>query len=139
MRYCTSFLLFFGLLSIAQTFAQAPDIILTNGKIFTSNSKQLYVEAIAIKGNKVLATGNNDAISKLAGKTTQKINLDGKTVVPGFNDAHYHHNPYYAGYTIPFPEDGSEPSWQQLQDSIKAAVKQQPKGTFISATMGVDV
>ncbi len=139
MRYCKYLLLFFSLLSISQTFAQAPDIILTNGKIFTSNSKQLYVEAIAIKGNKVLATGNNATITRLAGKTTKKINLEGKTVVPGFNDAHYHHNPYYAGYTIPFPEDGSEPSWQQLQDSIKAAVKQQPKGTFISATMGVDV
>lgn len=139
MRCIKTLLLLVSCFSATCLFAQSPDIILTNGKIFTSNTKQLYVEAIAIRGNMVLATGNNATISKLAGKTTKTINLQGKTVVPGFNDAHYHHNPYYSGYTIPFPGDGSEPSWQQLQDSITAAVKTLPKGTFISATMGVDV
>jgi predicted amidohydrolase YtcJ len=139
MRYLKTILFFIAFFFIVQAFAQTPDIILTHGKIFTSNRKQPYVEAVAVKGNKIMAVGNNTAIGKLAGTTTKKINLDGKTVVPGFNDAHYHHNPYYAGYTIPFPEDGSEPSWQQLKDSISSAVSQQPRGSFIYATMGVDV
>jgi predicted amidohydrolase YtcJ len=139
MRYLSTLLFIIGFFSLSSAFSQAPDIILTNGKIFTSNHKQLYAEAVAIKGNKIVSVGNNAAISKLASPSTKKINLEGKTVVPGFNDAHYHHNPYYSGYTIPFPEDGSEPSWQQLKDSITTAVRLQPRGTFISATMGIDV
>ncbi len=64
-------------------FAQQPDIILFNGKIFTADKKQLYAEAIAITGNKISAIGKNTAIEKLARSKTKKINLEGKTVVPG--------------------------------------------------------
>ena len=72
------------------TIAQSADIILANGKIFTSDTNQLYVEALAIKGNKILAVGSNAAINKLATPKTNRIDLQGKTVVPGFNDAHDH-------------------------------------------------
>jgi predicted amidohydrolase YtcJ len=71
-------------------FAQAADVIFTNGKIFTANEKQLYVQALAIKGDKILATGTNAVIEKLASAKTKKIDLKGKTVVPGFNDQHDH-------------------------------------------------
>ncbi|MGB8194676.1 MAG: amidohydrolase family protein, partial [Chitinophagaceae bacterium] len=119
--------------------SQSPDLILTHGKIFTADKNKLYVEAIAIKGNTILATGSNDYISKMAGKNTAVIDLGGKTVVPGFNDAHYHHSPYVTGYAISFPPDGREPSWQELKDSIINAVKLQSPGTFLNATMGIDV
>lgn len=87
--------LFFFLLLISTfigvtTLAQSADIILTNGKIFTSDTTQLYVHALAIKGNKILATGSNVAIEKLASSKTKKIDLQGKTVIPGINDAHDH-------------------------------------------------
>ena len=78
--------------------AQKADIILTNGKIFTSDSSQLYVPAIAIKNNKILAVGTNQDIEKLASGKTKQIDLKGKTVVPGFNDAHDH-----LGWLIPTP------------------------------------
>jgi hypothetical protein len=71
-------------------FTQSADIIFTNGKIFTANKKQLYVQALAVKGNKILATGTNAAIKKLSSAKTKKIDLNGKTVVPGFNDQHDH-------------------------------------------------
>jgi predicted amidohydrolase YtcJ len=119
--------------------AQQADIILTNGKIFTSNQSQLYAEAVAIKGNKILSVGKNDEIQKLTAKSTMVINLQGRTVVPGFNDAHYHHSTYPKGHVIPYPGDGSEPSWQQLKDSIASAVKSNRPGTFIHATMGNNV
>ena len=73
-----------------QSAAQKADIILINGKIFTSDTSKLYVQALAIKGNKILATGNNAVIEKLATSKTKKIDLKGKTVVPGFNDQHDH-------------------------------------------------
>lgn len=99
----------------------------------------LYAEAIAIRGNKIQAVGNNRMIESMAGEKTQRIDLKGRTVIPGINDAHYHHNPFYTGYTISFPTDGTEPAWTQLKDSIRDAVKKTPKGTFIFATMGIDV
>lgn len=83
-------LLSIALLSRVDGFAQSADIILTNGKIFSADEKQLYVQAVAIKGNKILATGTDAAIEKLASAKTKKIDLKGKTVVPGFNDQHDH-------------------------------------------------
>lgn len=82
----TAFATFIGL----GGFAQTADIIFTNGKIFTGDEKQLYVEALATKGNKIFAIGNNATIEKLASAKTKKIDLKGKTVVPGFNDQHDH-------------------------------------------------
>lgn len=128
------FSVFLSTLTLA-AFSQA-DIILVNGKVFTSNQNHLFAQAVAVKANKILAVGNDADIKNLATAKTKVIDLQGKTVVPGFNDAHYHHEPYLAGYSIFYPQDGSEPSWQQLTDSIQAAVKSLPAGTFIYATMG---
>jgi predicted amidohydrolase YtcJ len=89
-------IVFVLIISVTQSFAQQADIILTNGKIFTSDTTQLYVQALAIKGNKILAVGSNATVEKLASGKTKKINLKGKTVVPGFNDAHDH-----LGWLIP--------------------------------------
>ncbi|MGI8952953.1 MAG: amidohydrolase [Chitinophagaceae bacterium] len=71
-------------------FAQSADIVITNGKVFTSDINKLYVQALAIKGNKIIASGTNEAILKLANSNTKKIDVQGKTVVAGFNDAHDH-------------------------------------------------
>lgn len=77
---------------------QAPDVILFNGKVFTADQKKLYAEALAIKGNSIIAVGSNQEITKFATANTRKIDLKGRTVVPGFNDAHDH-----LGYNLPLP------------------------------------
>jgi len=76
-------------------FALQPDIILYNGKIFTADKKQLYAEAVVVTGNIISAVGKNAAVEKLAGSKTKKINLEGKTVLPGFNGAHTHVGSHY--------------------------------------------
>lgn len=81
---------FSSLISKNVLFGQTADIVITNGKVFTSDTNKLYVQAIAIKGNKIIASGTNEAIPKLANGKTKKIDVQGKTVVPGFNDAHDH-------------------------------------------------
>lgn len=89
-------------LSHSEGYAQAADLILTGGKIFTSDSSQLYVEALAVRGNRIAATGSNADIEKLATDETARIDLKGRTVVPGFNDAHDHlgwHAPVGLSYT----------------------------------------
>lgn len=75
----------------AQSFA---DLILTNGKIWTVNNAQPQAEAIACIGSRIVAVGSASEIQKWTGPSTQTIDLGGKLVLPGFNDAHVH---FYAG------------------------------------------
>jgi len=75
-----------------------PQIILFNGKILTVDAEFSTVEAVAIRGKHVLAVGDDDRILKMAGPRTQKIDLEGKTVVPGLIDTHDHLGSYAIAY-----------------------------------------
>lgn len=66
------------------------DLILINGKIYTVESDQPWAEACAIKDGKFVAVGQTGAIQKYQGKRTEVIDLKGRLVLPGFNDAHVH-------------------------------------------------
>jgi predicted amidohydrolase YtcJ len=65
-------------------------LIVIHGKVWTENPKQPEAEAIAVSGHRILAVGTTDEIRKLAGPQTQVLDLEGRRVVPGFNDAHVH-------------------------------------------------
>lgn len=67
-----------------------PDLILMNGRVFTSDLLHPYVEALAIRGDRVVAAGTSGKIATLAGPQTKRIDLGGRVVIPGINDAHYH-------------------------------------------------
>ncbi len=66
------------------------DIIFRNGNVYTVADAQPQAEAIAIKGERILFVGSNDAAQKYAGDATRTIDLRGGTVVPGLTDSHYH-------------------------------------------------
>ena len=65
------------------------DVIVHNAKIAT-NSIPSFVEAIAIQGSKISATGKSDEILRLRGPATRVIDAKGRTVIPGLNDSHMH-------------------------------------------------
>lgn len=66
------------------------DLILMNGKIYTVEPDQPWAEACAIGDGKIIAIGETKSIQRYRGKTTKVIDLDGRLVLPGFNDAHVH-------------------------------------------------
>ncbi len=66
------------------------DLVLLNGKIITVDADDSIVEAVACKGEKFLAVGSNDDIKNYVGEHTKVIDLEGKTVTPGFVDTHVH-------------------------------------------------
>jgi predicted amidohydrolase YtcJ len=67
------------------------DIVLYNGKIFTVDPKSTIAQAVAVKGDKIIAVGTNKQVLALAKKgKTERINLKGKTVVPGLIESHAH-------------------------------------------------
>jgi len=66
------------------------DLILRGGEIITVNDRQPQAEAVAIRNGVILAAGDDKDILKLKGTNTKVIDLGGKTLVPGFIDAHGH-------------------------------------------------
>jgi hypothetical protein len=71
--------------------ASAPaDVILHNGNVITVDAFFSIREAVAIRGERVIAVGRNADIDKLAGPSTRRVDLQGKTVIPGLIDNHAH-------------------------------------------------
>ena len=79
------------LLLPAVVLAQAPDQILYNGKVLTVDQDFSTASAIAIRGERILAVGETKEIRALAGANTQQMDLEGRTVIPGFIDNHFHY------------------------------------------------
>lgn len=67
-----------------------PDTIYVNGTVITMDGQERITEAFAILGDKFVAVGRNGDIRRLAGRGTKVVDLRGKTVIPGFVDAHSH-------------------------------------------------
>jgi hypothetical protein len=68
----------------------APDLIFHSGRIATMHPEMPFAEALACKDGRVVAIGENALVRAYAGGNTRKIDLGGRTAVPGFNDAHNH-------------------------------------------------
>ncbi|MFW6109509.1 MAG: amidohydrolase [archaeon] len=66
------------------------DMILKNGKIITVDPDDSIAEAVAIRGNKIEAVGTSREVSTLIGPSTEVIDLEGKTLMPGIIDSHTH-------------------------------------------------
>jgi predicted amidohydrolase YtcJ len=115
-----------------------PNLILLNGKIFTADSARPYVAALAIQGNKILATGTTRAMQQLATARTKVLDLRGKTVVPGFNDAHDHlgwllrsKNAFVTEFSVPgLPK-------RAVLDSLARLVRNAAPGEWLSGTVGL--
>jgi predicted amidohydrolase YtcJ len=76
-------------LSVTAQSRQKISLLLYNGKVFTADAQFTTAEAVAVDGEKIVAVGTT---SELRGKyqATKEIDLGGKFVTPGFNDAHVH-------------------------------------------------
>jgi predicted amidohydrolase YtcJ len=70
--------------------AQPADTILINGKILTLDDRFSVAQALAIRGDSIIATGASDDIVRQAGAGTRVIDLGGRTVIPGLIDSHIH-------------------------------------------------
>ena len=86
----TWILTFAAAASLALAQQTAPDVILSNGKIITVDERFTIAQAVAIKGDRIVAVGSNADISRLAGPTTRRIDLKGRAAIPGLIDNHMH-------------------------------------------------
>lgn len=103
--------------------------ILINGKILTVDSDFTLAQAVAIESGKFIAVGSNEEIRALATDETTIIDLEGKTVVPGFIDGHAHMDREGLKY-IPTSLDGAR-SIKDILEIIAAEVKSKKPGEWI--------
>lgn len=73
-----------------RTSKYASDVVLMHGDVYTGNPTQRHAQAVAVKGNRIVAVGSDDGIQALIGKATRVVDLAGRFVCAGFNDAHLH-------------------------------------------------
>lgn len=108
------------------------DLVLRGGKIWTGYGNPT-VEAVAIHGNKVLATGSNAEMASLAGPGTRTIDLAGRFAMPGLNDAHLHliSTGLLRGKVDATPD--AAPTRAALMEALKARAAETPKGSWVTA------
>ena len=68
----------------------AADLILSNGKVATVDQAFRFAQAVAVRGDRIVAVGSNQDMEPWAGPATRRIDLAGRTVVPGLIDNHMH-------------------------------------------------
>ncbi len=70
--------------------AEAPDLIVHHAQVVTVDARFSMAEAIAVKGDRLVAVGSNADVQKLAGPNTQLVDAGGKCLIPGLCDSHVH-------------------------------------------------
>ncbi|MBI2822157.1 MAG: amidohydrolase family protein [Acidobacteria bacterium] len=133
------------------------DMILVNGKIVSMDDRSAVpdtpghiYQAMAIKGEKIMALGTNDEMRRLGGAQTQVVDMGGKTVIPGLIQPHYHlfgpaANKYGPQLGLVDPsvkltvvaEKTAEATARKLRDTIVNAIEVQklPKGQWITVDL----
>jgi predicted amidohydrolase YtcJ len=134
------------LLAIASaSHAQSPfhpgaDLVLTGGKVFTADPAHPWAQAVAIRGERIVAVGTDAQVRRLAGARTRRVDLGGRVVVPGFNDAHDHYEGPLRGVRVRIESDPiGGPSLNEVRDSVRAAVARTPAGTWVDVNIGLAV
>jgi predicted amidohydrolase YtcJ len=108
----------------------APDLVLSNGKIITVDERFTIAQAVAIKGDRVVAAGTNQEMAQLAGANTRRIDLMGRAVIPGLIDNHIHLLRAAATWLRELRFDGVE-SRKRAIEMLRARAKAAGPGEWI--------
>ena len=106
--------------------AQAPELVLINGKVITVDRVFSIAEGVAIAGDRIMTTGNEDQLRALSGPATRIIDLKGNTVIPGLMDNHLHGAGGGPGVDL-----SRSRSLADVYSAIAARVKQSRPGDII--------
>jgi hypothetical protein len=115
----------FGLTSGAASAAAPADLVLLHGKIHTEDADRSVVQALAVRGNSIVAVGTDQTVSGFVGPGTRTIDLGGRVVLPGIIDAHVH--PAESAQDLgkcSLDDKALKPS--EIKDRVAACLKKQP-------------
>lgn len=124
---------------LAHAAAQVADSIWFNGPVITINDAQPLAEAVAVRNGRISAVGKRNDIMKLKGRSTRLVDLQGKTLLPGFVDAHSHISMVglqaVSANLLP-PPDGGNASVADLQATLRDFIKSSALPKKFGITMG---
>ncbi|WP_134685106.1 amidohydrolase [Brevibacillus migulae] len=104
--------------------AEAADLILQNGAIYTVDKNRSWAESIAVKGDTIIYVGSQEGVKSYTGPKTKVVDLQGKMVLPGFVDSHTHASKTTGLiYTVDLFYAGSIAEYQEV---VKSFVSEHP-------------
>ena len=136
--FWATFLIFFTQCGSNIPTALAPDWVLFNGKFVTVDPDFSTAQAVAIKDGRLVAVGSDQEVLALAGSETETMDLEGKTVLPGFNDSHLH-----LSWPVGEPPDpaiqqlGKARSIEEIVELVRQKVAVTPPGELVWMPGGV--
>lgn len=117
------------LASLIRLPAEPADLLVVNGNIYTANDAQPRAQAVAVREGRIIFVGDNAGAEKFRTGTTRVIDLGGKTLLPGLNDAHMHLGG--VGFReLSFDLEGVK-SLAELRARLRARVAQTPPKKWI--------
>lgn len=122
-------LLLFSLLISCYRPQEQADLVISGGNIYTMNDKHRKVESIAVRGNKIIFTGRAEEARSFVGKETKVIDLQGKTMTPGFIEGHAHI--MGIGYNALELDLMEVRSYEELVEMVKQEVQKAKPGQWI--------
>lgn len=106
---------------------QAPDLIFLNAKIWTGDPARPEAEAIAVRDGRILTVGDSHVVRTMASSTTRIIDVQGRRIVPGFNDAHWH---------LPLRQQADLAGAGNVAEIVRRLSPQGPSGTAAAWLLG---
>ncbi len=114
-----------GVAAAAAAASPPADLVLLHGKIHTEDANRRVVQALAVRGNSIVAVGTDDAIGAFIGPGTRKIDLGGRVVLPGIIDAHTH--PAQSAQDLgKCSLDDKEVTPSEVKSRVAACLKERP-------------
>jgi predicted amidohydrolase YtcJ len=105
-------------------------LVLVNAKIWTGNPALPEAEAIAIAGNRIAAVGKTEEILRQKAQDVPKLDLEGRRMLPGFNDAHVHF--FAGGANLTGPQLRYSKSQAEFRNTLATFARTQPEGRWIT-------
>jgi predicted amidohydrolase YtcJ len=110
------------------------DLIFKNADVITMDDRQNKADFVAVKGDKIIFAGSKDFLNDFTGPGTKFIDCEGKTLLPGFNDAHCHIFSFLRKLTSIDLGAPEIKSIRDIQAVVKAKAAETPPGEWITGT-----
>lgn len=106
------------------------DLAIVNTKVWTVSKTQPAAEAVAVKGDRIIAVGSDADVRETIGSHTRVIDAGGKLVLPGFNDAHVHF--FSGGFSLTGPRLRQAKNAEEFVELLRHHVANLPKGKWVT-------
>jgi predicted amidohydrolase YtcJ len=107
------------------------ELVFVGGRVHTVNAENAIAEAVAVAGGRILAVGSDAAVRPLAGPGTRVVELRGRSLLPGFIDAHAHFVGVGSAMSAIDCKAPGMGSIRALQEAVRRRAAERPPGTWI--------